>query len=577
MQSSNFFSHFRITSSRRTWGRIVLVAASGFLAFIFWTLPNWALFVQNAPQLPLLWQIASNRRSILYLLLKINAPLLIMGITALLLWMYALIIVEADPAEQHSEQRENVVPLAENFFVPIRPLAQQGQVPSLEHETMPTSSSEAFLPQRADPLTPLPPVLSPPEMPTNSSNLHSVRSGEDREEGENQERQQASIQQQAASTAVAFEVAQPVVATNGNATTPEPLITIRLLRDVSMTICVPGGGRVVVPLTQGAKRVQLLAYLAWRRGDLIDRDKIMEHVFGWGLRDEDATEDKLSKRFESHKKLLRRKIRELVVEQVNQPAGKQIIDPEIDPFVSDAGFWGISGTCQVEDLEEVEHAYQVIALARKDGKLGDAIPELVKDACDQLIASYTGDFLESLIKRYPGEFKSWGGRSSWARKPYTLYRDYYLDALWYSAEYEWRAGQRCTGDGEHPEQADDPQESFRRQQQHFGRAAQQYQSYTLYACNSRFDAKATFGAHGEYGERIGMSERALRRCVVLLGAIGRTDLINQVWSSYQTQMKSVSDQRWQPSKETLADVEAARAQTNGYRFGAQISQMSSEF
>jgi hypothetical protein len=118
---------------------------------------------------------------------------------------------------------------------------------------------------------------------------------------------------------------------------------------------------------------------------------------------------------------------------------------------------------------------------------------------------------------------------------------------------------------------------LRKQQEYFGRASQKYQSYAMYACNSKFDAKATFGAHGEFGERVGMSERALRRCVVLLGATGRTDLVNQVWSAYYTQMKSLSDQRWQPSRETQADVQAAREQTSAYRFAAQVSHMSSEF
>jgi hypothetical protein len=55
------------------------------------------------------------------------------------------------------------------------------------------------------------------------------------------------------------------------------------------------------------------------------------------------------------------------------------------------------------------------------------------------------------------------------------------------------------------------------------------------------------------------------------------DLAYQVWSAYYTQMKSISDQRWQPSKETQADVEAARSQTSAYRFAAQVSQISSEF
>jgi hypothetical protein len=356
-------------------------------------------------------------------------------------------------------------------------------------------------------------------------------------------------------------------------TVPEPLISLRLLKDISMTINVPGGRHIVVPLTLNAKRVQLLAYIAWRRGELIDRDKILEHVFGWGLSDEEATEDKLSERFESHKKLLRKKVREIVVEQINTPAGRQVIDPDLDPFSSDSGFWGLSDICRVDDIEAVETNYKVISFARKEGKLVDEIPEYVKEACDLLIANYQGDFLASLIKKYPSEFRSWQGRSSWVRKPYTHYRDCYLDALWYAAEYEWRMGQRSidTGNAEMQEAAQ------RQQQEHFGRAAQKYQSYAMYACNSKFDAKATFGAHGEFGERIGMSERALRRCVVLLGAIGKTDLVNQVWSAYHTQMKSISDQRWQPSKETQADVEAARSQTSAYRFAAQVSQTSSEF
>ncbi|GAC1343476.1 MAG: hypothetical protein NVSMB27_03470 [Ktedonobacteraceae bacterium] len=327
-----------------------------------------------------------------------------------------------------------------------------------------------------------------------------------------------------------------------------------------------------MPLTLNAKRVQLLAYIAWRRGELIDRDKILEHIFGWGLSDEDATEDKLSERFESHKKLLRRKIREVVVEQVNKPAGREVIDPDLDPFVSDSGFWGLSDICRVDDIEGIEANYKVISFARKDGRLVDVIPEYVHEACERLIASYSGDFLESLIKKYPSEFRSWQGRSSWVRKPYTQYRDYYLDALWYAAEYEWHMGQRSADDGN----AGVEEANQGKQQEYFGRAAQKYQSYAMYACNSKFDTKATFGVHGEVGERVGMSERALRRSVVLLGAIGRTDLVNQVWSAYYTQMKNISDQRWQPSKETQADVQAAREQTGAYRFAIQASQMASD-
>ncbi len=262
-----------------------------------------------------------------------------------------------------------------------------------------------------------------------------------------------------------------------------------------------------------------------------------------------------------------------MAEQINIPAGKTIIDPDIDPFVSDAGFWGLSEICRVDDLEEVERCFRVIALARKEGTLRNAIPEEVKHACDQLMTAYTGDFLETIINKHASEFRAWQGRSSWARRPYTQYRDSYLSAVWYAAAYEWQQGQRFAND----EHAVSKEDSVSRQQEHFSRAAQLYETYAMYACNTKFDAKVSFGPHGEYGERVGMSERALRRCVVLFGVLGRTDLINQVWSAYCKQMKAISDQRWQPSKETQDDVQAAMAQTDAYRFSAQISQLSSDF
>ena len=295
--------------------------------------------------------------------------------------------------------------------------------------------------------------------------------------------------------------------------------------------------------------------------------------FNRGVSDDEATEDKLSERFESNKKLLRKKIREVVAEQINIPAGKTIIDPDIDPFVSDAGFWGLSEICRVDDLEEVERCFRVIALARKEGTLRNAIPEEVKQACDQLMTAYTGDFLATIINKHASEFRAWQGHSSWARRPSTQYRDYYLSALWYAAAYEWQQGQRSAND----EHALTKEDSMSKQQEHFSRAAQLYETYAMYACNTKFDAKVSFGPHGEYGERVGMSERALRRCVVLFGVLGRTDLINQVWSAYCKQMKAISDQRWQPSKETQDDVQAAMAQTDAYRFSAQISQLSSDF
>jgi hypothetical protein len=566
----NYSSH---SASFLRWRKPALVtAAVGLLAFVIWTLPNWGEFWSTLLQFPSLWQIPANRRIILYLTVKIMSPLFIMGIMGVSLWMY----YQVSPFQDNAE-REHIDCERAQHEVLTKDVTYRRATPS-----MPGQQSKAHAPYAAPSLTQ--PVLTSripdPETPLPSTlSLSEALKSHERDQASNEPQALFPDQHEKSdSTGGTFTVSlpsskvpQPVVLEKKPSATSEPLISIRLLKEVSMTINIPGGGHVVVPLTLNAKRVQLLAYIAWRRGELIDRDKILEHVFGWGLSDEEATEDKLSERFESHKKLLRRKVREVVTEQVNKPAGRQLIDPDLDPFVSDSGFWGLADICRVEDLEAIEADYQVIALARKNGKTVDEIPEYVKEACERLIANYPGDFLESLLKKYPGEFRPWQGHSSWVRKPYTHYRDYYLDALWYAAEYDWRMGQRYTDVGEMDE------EKLRKQQECFGRAAQKYQSYAMYACNSKFDAKATFGAHGQVGERIGMSERALRRCIVLLGAIGRTDLVNQVWSAYYTQMKSISDHRWQPSKETLDDVQAAKAQTSAYRFAAQISQMSSEF
>ena len=557
------------------WRLALIIAAVGILAFALWTLPNWREFWDNLSQFPSLWQLSTNRKIILSLVIKIVSPFLLMGITGIIIWMYHLL--KPSQSEEvsnhvHFEQapkKERDRPPSSSTVEQVR---QTGTVsfPTVS-PTQPAAGSPEYNPE-----TPLPPARRVSEAlnkQAEKSQSNSLSSEDEASLPAEQQGENTSVGRNPTETSSS----QIIDASEGESSEQRidatPLISIRLLKDVSMAINIPGGGRIVVPLTLNERRVLLLSYIAWRRGELIDRDKILEHVFGWGLSDEEATEDKLSERFESHKKLLRKKIREVVIEQINKPAGREVINSDIDPFISNSGFWGLSDICRVDDLEIIENSYKVIALARKDGKLIEEIPEYVKEACERLIASYPGDFLASLIKKYPSEFRPWEGRSSWTRKPYTLYRDYYLDALWYAAEYDWRMGQRYTNNGS----AEQDEVSLHKQQEHFGRAAQKYQNYAMYACNSKFDSKATFGAHGEFGARIGMSERALRRCVVLLGATGKTDLVNQVWSAYYTQMRNISDQRWQPSSETQADVQAARAQTNAYRFAAQVSQMSNEF
>ncbi len=66
-----------------------------------------------------------------------------------------------------------------------------------------------------------------------------------------------------------------------------------------------------------------------------------------------------------------------------------------------------------------------------------------------------------------------------------------------------------------------------------------------------------------------MSESALQNSVALYGAIGSTDLVEELYSAFSKQMKKISDKRWEPSQETLKVVQAAKEQTNASRILAQ--------
>ena len=98
-----------------------------------------------------------------------------------------------------------------------------------------------------------------------------------------------------------------------------------------------------------------------------------------------------------------------------------------------------------------------------------------------------------------------------------------------------------------------------------------YRTYALRACDSRVDLKVTFGGSGRaHGERVDMSERTLRRCITLYGILGSTHMVNQVYSAYYKLMKTISAKAWEPSNETLQDLQGAQAQTNPYRFPAKM-------
>jgi hypothetical protein len=145
-----------------------------------------------------------------------------------------------------------------------------------------------------------------------------------------------------------------------------------LLRQMTLTLHTPEGLDSPVPLNLNAKRAQLLAYIAWSR-EPVKRDRMLEHLFGAGRSDEEATPEKLAMTFASHKKFLRDDIRKAIL-RLNQQAGRTVLSEHIDIFEHKQQLWRLSSLCRVTDLEAVEAQYQVLQSAKKNGLLVDTVP-----------------------------------------------------------------------------------------------------------------------------------------------------------------------------------------------------------
>ncbi len=340
-------------------------------------------------------------------------------------------------------------------------------------------------------------------------------------------------------------------------------ISIRLLGKVTMTLHAPGGLICAVPVDLNFRTIQLLAHIGWKRGTPVKRDKLIEDIWGHERTGEEETDKKQGWAFDDARKALRAAILE-VVKQWNDERGKILLDPKdpkLDIFCHKHQMWWLSPSSKVVDLEVVEEQYQIIMEAKKQGMLANTVPEYVKVACDALIAAYAGDFLEGLIRYHPPDLRTWA--NAWMREPITYYRDCYLWAVWYAAEYERQAGQHFAD-----ERPINDIESRRKQRECWARAAELYRMYAMHACNNRLDTKVYFQlADRGNGERVTWSERALRECVMLCGELGDPYLIDEVCNAYYNQMRDISDENWEPSEETLRVIQAARERAAAYQLG----------
>src|SRR5947209_13667945 len=66
----------------------LVVGAVFLFALLFLTVPNWGEFSRSVSQFPALWQISSNRREIIFLVIRVCSPLLLAAIAGACCWLW---------------------------------------------------------------------------------------------------------------------------------------------------------------------------------------------------------------------------------------------------------------------------------------------------------------------------------------------------------------------------------------------------------------------------------------------------------------------------------------------------------
>jgi len=304
------------------------------------------------------------------------------------------------------------------------------------------------------------------------------------------------------------------------------VLSATLLNEVTVTLHTADGESRRIPISPNAKRIQLLAYLAWQHDQFTTRKKIFKKVLRHGLAKAETTPEKLENKLYAHVKLLRRDIRNAVA-QLNAERGSTVLPTNIDPFEQEQGCWRLSSLWRT-DLAMIEDSFKIVQQAEHHFSV-DPLPQHMKEACHAVIALYSGDFLAATIQTYPEEFHPI--ERCWVREPYTYYRDCYLRALWCIAEDMWKQGDvRASG----------------QLWQHYEQAAELFRTYAFYACNSRLDTALSFDGDSL---RVLMSEQALHHTLALYHAQGRRHDFESCYQRYVQQMQHISAGKWIPGNQ----------------------------
>src|SRR6266568_840818 len=143
----------------------LVVGAVFLLALLFLTVPNWGEFSRSVSQFPALWQISSNRREIIFLVIRVCSPLLLAAIAGACCWLWYTIRAYL----RKEEPPEQVQPRGP--MLPSSPVGQRKASTSSTQE--PGQRGAPSLPS-----TPIPPVLSNPRKTRRARSLPGKRQRE---------------------------------------------------------------------------------------------------------------------------------------------------------------------------------------------------------------------------------------------------------------------------------------------------------------------------------------------------------------------------------------------------------------
>lgn len=337
-----------------------------------------------------------------------------------------------------------------------------------------------------------------------------------------------------------------------NTASPVP-ISISLLGELRVELQNADGVKRTVQLKRKRRgdskytERELLAYLASRKGEPVAREKLLESVFGYGLSEERYSMTNLTNQFNKATQFLR--------QDINKVAAELGISP-LTVISSTHDEWRLlTEECRVVDLEEVERQY-----ALTENVSGEAwLTPAVQAACQTLIDTYRGDFLEMYIEDIVREGSDdWV--DNWMRQPYTQYRTKFFQALWYRAEF-WRV----KGDLENG-----TSEAERTLQCNFYElAAKLYQRYAFHVA-TRYTNESAMLFDLEIKEQISLGERAVRAGLEMYATTRNTQAGDMLYLSFARRMETLTQGQWRPRLDTVAAWKKVKEQTKSHRLTARV-------